>query len=134
MYLLWSVNTFHTLLWYLTHCYGVWLGCGTNMISVYSLSYSGFTCYVSVKHWYKPRKLVYPLLEYILKKIQYKNHHCKIFWDTLGKHERNLCVSVSVSVCWKFKYIVYSCNSFCNLQPTNNYTILQSKFQYFLQN
>ena len=128
------------------------------MISVYSFSYSGFTCYVSVKHWYKPSKLVYPLLEYILKKIQYKNHHCKIFWDTLCKHERNLCVCVCVCVCvclclclcvcvclyvsvcvcmcvcWKFKYIVYSCNSFCNLQPTNNYTILQSKFQYFLQN
>ena len=69
------------------------------MISVYSLSYSGFTCYVSVKHWYKPRKLVYPLLEYILKKIQYKNHHCKIFWDTLGKHERNLCVCLCLCLC-----------------------------------
>ena len=69
------------------------------MISVYSLSYSGFTCYVSVKHWYKPRKLVYPLLEYIFKKIQYKNHHCKIFWDSLGKHERNLCVCVCLCLC-----------------------------------
>ena len=69
------------------------------MISVYSFSYSGFTCYVSVKHWYKPSKLVYPLLEYILKKIQYKNHHCKIFWDTLCKHERNLCVCVCVCLC-----------------------------------